>query len=208
MAGPRSRWRSRSGSCLPRCGSFASEAGAFRRDRTGSRVRSSRSPGACGVQALAPEPPGSRIGWARRSCSDAVRLGSGVPCTAGAGRRRRSRGASRTRGVQPGLAPRGHGVCSARSRYGRAGGAPGDARTRELARRQRQPRTRVPGTPRTPGALVDTAHLRFETGSLTNADVIRTIDRSCVVAVVAARQFLPRPDLLAGIGRRFAHVES
>lgn len=61
---------------------------------------------------------------------------------------------------------------------------------------------------RTPGALVDTAHLRFETGSLTNADVLRAIDQSCVVAVVAARHFLPRAELLAGIERRFSHVES
>jgi hypothetical protein len=61
---------------------------------------------------------------------------------------------------------------------------------------------------RTPGQLVDTAHLRFETGSLTNADILRILDRSCVVAVVAARQFLPRPELLEGIRRRFAHLES
>jgi hypothetical protein len=61
---------------------------------------------------------------------------------------------------------------------------------------------------RTPGQLVDTAHLRFETASLTNADIFRILDRSCVVAVVAARHVLPRPELLAGIGRRFTTVES
>ena len=33
---------------------------------------------------------------------------------------------------------------------------------------------------RTPGQLVDTAHLRFETGSLTNAGILRILDRSCV----------------------------
>jgi hypothetical protein len=61
---------------------------------------------------------------------------------------------------------------------------------------------------RTPGALVDTARLRFETGSLTNASVLRTIDRSCVAAVVAARAFLLRPQLLAALNERFANVET
>ena len=58
-----------------------------------------------------------------------------------------------------------------------------------------------------PGALVDTARLRFETGSLTDVTVLETIDRSCVAAVVAGRSFLLRPQLLAGIRERFEHVE-
>ena len=60
---------------------------------------------------------------------------------------------------------------------------------------------------RTPGAVVDTARLRFETGSLTNAAVLESIDGSCVVAVVAARTFLLRPRLLGAFEERFANVE-
>ncbi len=61
---------------------------------------------------------------------------------------------------------------------------------------------------RTPGAVVDTARLRFETGSLTNAAVLESIDGSCVVAVVAARTFLLRPRLLGAFEERFANVET
>ncbi|MEI7759681.1 MAG: glycosyltransferase family 39 protein [Thermoleophilia bacterium] len=61
---------------------------------------------------------------------------------------------------------------------------------------------------RTPGALVDTARLRFDTGTLTDAAVLRSIDESCVVAVVAARAFLLRPPLLEAFGKRFASVEA
>ena len=61
---------------------------------------------------------------------------------------------------------------------------------------------------RTPGTLVDTARLRFETGSLTNASVLQSVDRSCVAAVVAARAFLLRPRLLVAFNERFANVET
>lgn len=61
---------------------------------------------------------------------------------------------------------------------------------------------------RTPGALVDTARLRFDTGSLTDAAVLGEIDRSCVEAVVAARTFLLRPRLLRSLGARFRKVET
>jgi len=60
---------------------------------------------------------------------------------------------------------------------------------------------------RTPGGLVDTARLRFATGSLTDADVLETVDRTCVVAIVAARTFLLRPGLLAGFEERFGRRE-
>lgn len=42
---------------------------------------------------------------------------------------------------------------------------------------------------RVPGELVDTALLRFRTGSLTEAGVLETLERSCVQAVVAGRVF-------------------
>jgi 4-amino-4-deoxy-L-arabinose transferase-like glycosyltransferase len=60
---------------------------------------------------------------------------------------------------------------------------------------------------RVPGSLVDTARLRFETGSLTDAAVLETIDRSCAVAVVAARTFLLHPHLLAGFEERFGRQQ-
>lgn len=54
---------------------------------------------------------------------------------------------------------------------------------------------------RVPGALVDTARLRFETGSLSDADVVAALGGA--EAVVAGRSFTQRPALLAAIGGRF-----
>ncbi|MBA2461192.1 MAG: glycosyltransferase family 39 protein [Actinobacteria bacterium] len=59
---------------------------------------------------------------------------------------------------------------------------------------------------RVAGPLVDTAVLRFETGSLTPAEVLRELDRYDVRAVVVGRAFVGRPWLLRGLAARFAGV--
>ena len=56
---------------------------------------------------------------------------------------------------------------------------------------------------RVPGKYVDTASLRFDTGSLTIAEVLR--DSEQVAAVVAGRAFYDRPSLMAGLRARFRH---
>ena len=56
---------------------------------------------------------------------------------------------------------------------------------------------------RVAGPLVDTAVLRFETGSLTNAEVMRTLESWKVRAVVAGRAFAARPQLLQALERRY-----
>ena len=56
---------------------------------------------------------------------------------------------------------------------------------------------------RVAGPLVDTATLRFETGSLTDAEVLRELERYDVRAVVAGRAFAARPALLRSLERRF-----
>lgn len=56
---------------------------------------------------------------------------------------------------------------------------------------------------RVPGALVDTARLRFETGSLTVAGVLRELERHDVAAVVAGRSFDEQPGLLRALERRY-----
>jgi hypothetical protein len=58
---------------------------------------------------------------------------------------------------------------------------------------------------RVAGPLVDTAVLRFETGSLTDAEVLRELDASDVRAVVVGRAFRRRPDLVDGIAERLPH---
>ena len=55
-----------------------------------------------------------------------------------------------------------------------------------------------------PGPLVDTAYLRFQTGSLTPAAVLAEIDRWCVTAVVAGRAFADEPAVMEGLRERFA----
>jgi 4-amino-4-deoxy-L-arabinose transferase-like glycosyltransferase len=57
-----------------------------------------------------------------------------------------------------------------------------------------------------PGDLVDTAYLRFRSGYLTPAQVLRDVDRSGVKAVVADRAFRDQPQVLAGLRRRFRTV--
>ncbi len=57
------------------------------------------------------------------------------------------------------------------------------------------------------GPLVDTANLRFQTGSLTAAEVLRELDEGSVEAVVVGRSFLRRPAVLAGIRDRYRRVE-
>ena len=56
---------------------------------------------------------------------------------------------------------------------------------------------------RVAGPLVDTATLRFETGSLTDAEVMRVLESWDVRAVVAGRAFAPRPQLLEALERRW-----
>jgi 4-amino-4-deoxy-L-arabinose transferase-like glycosyltransferase len=56
---------------------------------------------------------------------------------------------------------------------------------------------------RMPGSTIDTALLRFDTGYITDADVLRAIDQHDVRTVVAARAFLSRPSLLAALAKRF-----
>jgi hypothetical protein len=55
-----------------------------------------------------------------------------------------------------------------------------------------------------PGPLVDTAYLRFQTGSLTAAKVLSEIDRSCVRAVVLGRALARQPGVVSGVRVRFA----
>ncbi len=59
---------------------------------------------------------------------------------------------------------------------------------------------------RMPGDLVDTAYLRFRSGYLTPKQVLEGIDRSNVRAVVAARAFRDRPQILEGLRRRFRTI--
>jgi 4-amino-4-deoxy-L-arabinose transferase-like glycosyltransferase len=54
-----------------------------------------------------------------------------------------------------------------------------------------------------PGQLIDTAFLRFDSGLLTDQQVLDVIDRNHVRAVVAARAFRAHPKLLAELARRF-----
>ena len=54
-----------------------------------------------------------------------------------------------------------------------------------------------------PGRLVDTAFLRFDSGLLTDQQVLDVIERDHVRAVVAGRAFRARPELLAALARRF-----
>lgn len=55
-----------------------------------------------------------------------------------------------------------------------------------------------------PGPLVDTAFLRFETGSLTPELVLAEIDRWCVRAVVVGRSLADQPAVVRGLRKRFA----
>jgi hypothetical protein len=58
---------------------------------------------------------------------------------------------------------------------------------------------------RVPPELVDTANSRFQSGSLTIADVLRAVDDDPrVTGAVAGRSFFERPALMAGLGERFA----
>jgi 4-amino-4-deoxy-L-arabinose transferase-like glycosyltransferase len=54
-----------------------------------------------------------------------------------------------------------------------------------------------------PGPLVDSARLRFETGTLTVGEVLDVIDDECVQAVVVGRSFPEQPGLVNGIAARF-----
>jgi hypothetical protein len=56
------------------------------------------------------------------------------------------------------------------------------------------------------GPLVDTANLRFQTGSLTSARVLRELDAGDVAAVVVGRSFRGQPAILAGIRARYRRV--
>jgi 4-amino-4-deoxy-L-arabinose transferase-like glycosyltransferase len=54
---------------------------------------------------------------------------------------------------------------------------------------------------RLPGELVDTSAVRFASGSLTDAEVLATLERARVRTVVVGREFAARPRLLAGLRR-------
>ena len=56
---------------------------------------------------------------------------------------------------------------------------------------------------RAAGPLVDTARLRFQTGSLTVPGVLRVLERYDVAAVVAGRSFDEQPGLPAALKRRY-----
>jgi 4-amino-4-deoxy-L-arabinose transferase-like glycosyltransferase len=56
---------------------------------------------------------------------------------------------------------------------------------------------------RVPGKYVDTASLRFDTGSLTEPEVLR--DAAGVAALFAGRAFYERPTLMAELPKRFRH---
>jgi len=56
---------------------------------------------------------------------------------------------------------------------------------------------------RVPGKYVDTASLRFDTGSLTEPEVLR--DAAGVAALYAGRAFIERPSLMAALPKRFRH---
>jgi 4-amino-4-deoxy-L-arabinose transferase-like glycosyltransferase len=56
------------------------------------------------------------------------------------------------------------------------------------------------------GPLVDTANLRFQTGSLTDEEVLRELDEGNVRAVVVGRAFKNRPVLLAELHKRYRRV--
>jgi hypothetical protein len=56
---------------------------------------------------------------------------------------------------------------------------------------------------RVPGKYVDTASLRFDTGSLTEPEVLRDADD--VAALFAGRAFAERPTLMAALPRHFRH---
>jgi hypothetical protein len=56
---------------------------------------------------------------------------------------------------------------------------------------------------RVAGPLVDTAVLRFQTGSLTDAEVLRDLERYDVQAVVVGRAFAERPALLRELAVRY-----
>jgi hypothetical protein len=58
---------------------------------------------------------------------------------------------------------------------------------------------------RVPPQLVDTANSRFESGSLTVAEVLRFVDDDPrVTAAVAGRSFFVRPAMMTGLRERFA----
>ena len=56
---------------------------------------------------------------------------------------------------------------------------------------------------RVPGKYVDTASLRFDTGSLTEAEVLH--DAAGVAALFAGRAFAERPTLMTALPKRFRH---
>jgi hypothetical protein len=59
-----------------------------------------------------------------------------------------------------------------------------------------------------PGPLVDTAYLRFQTGSLTSRGVLAEIDEWCVEAVVAGRSFTRQPAIMSGLRVRYMRESS
>ena len=56
---------------------------------------------------------------------------------------------------------------------------------------------------RVAGPLVDTAALRFETGSLSDAEVLQVLEQKAVTAVVVGRAFASRRSLVRDLDRRF-----
>ncbi len=60
---------------------------------------------------------------------------------------------------------------------------------------------------RVAGPLVDTAVLRFQTGSLTDDEVMKVLEEYDVRAVVAGRAFAARPALLERIGSEYTLLD-
>jgi hypothetical protein len=56
---------------------------------------------------------------------------------------------------------------------------------------------------RLPGQLVDTSFVRFGTGSLTDEEILATLERERVRAVAVGREFAKRPALLAALRSRY-----
>ena len=61
----------------------------------------------------------------------------------------------------------------------------------------------VAGVIRFVGEILGASSLRFETGSLTSAKVLRELEKWDVKAVVVGRAFTGQPALLRGLARRY-----
>jgi 4-amino-4-deoxy-L-arabinose transferase-like glycosyltransferase len=105
------------------------------------------------------------------------------------------------------------GLAQEERRLGRQAGEPAAVRqaAHELAARTHQDELVGTDLPivayladrRVPGQLVDTSFVRLGGGSLPNSEILDTLERDHVDAVVAARLFRERPALLAALRKRY-----